>query len=250
MKVIGLKTPVIRPGDDLVKILLDATSEKDGLKDGDVLVIASSVISTTNENLRKLSEVKVSARARKLAEESGLDEKFVEIVIQEADEVLGAGENCLLTLKNGMLRMNAGVDSSNAPPDHVLLMPKNSDKEAREILQKIMKETGKKVGIVISDSHVQPLRLGTIGLAVGVAGIDAVVDCRGKNDLYDRPLSMTFRAVSDQLASAAQLIMGESSTQIPIVLIRGADVNLTDKGGTPKISLDQDVYSSLFKIEK
>ncbi|KXA99157.1 hypothetical protein AKJ35_00890 [candidate division MSBL1 archaeon SCGC-AAA833F18] len=250
MKIIGLKTPVIKPRDDLIEIVLEAVNKNEDLRDGDVLIIASSAISTANGYVRKLSDVEATERARKLGEKSGLDEKFVEIVIHKADKILSVGENCLLTLKNGMLRINAGVDSSNAPPNHVLVMPDNPDREAEEILQKINNETGKKIGVVISDSHIQPLRLGTTGLAVGVAGIEATIDCRGKTDLYERPLTMTFRAVADQLASAAQLVMGETDDQVPAVLIRGVKVNLTGKSETPKISPKRDIYADLLEIRK
>lgn len=246
MNVIGIKTPLIKPGDDLVSVLLESIREYE-LKDGDVLVIASSVISTVNEYLIKLSDVKARENAIKLAHESGLNEKFVEIVIQESDNILGIGKECILTLKDGTLRINAGVDSSNAPPGKILLLPKDSDKEAEKIRQYVKEKTGKKIGVIISDSHVQPLRLGTIGIAIGVAGIESVIDCRKEEDLYNRPLNITFRAVADQLASAAQLFMGESNDRIPIVLIRDVKVNQMDKSKIPTISIEDDVYSSLYK---
>ncbi|MBS3815897.1 MAG: coenzyme F420-0:L-glutamate ligase [Hadesarchaea archaeon] len=249
MEVIGIKTPVIKEGDNLPEIIIESIQKNNELKDGDVLVVASSVISTSKGYTQDLSEVKATDLAKELGKESGLEEKFVEVVIQEADKVLGTGENCILTLNNGILRMNSGVDSSNAPKNQVLLMPKDSDAEARELLDEIKSITGKEIGIIISDSHIQPLRLGTIGLAVGTAGIDAVMDCRGKKDIYENSLSMTFRAIADQLASASQLIMGETNKQNPVVLIRGAQVNFVDNGKNPKVPLSRDIYANLLKID-
>lgn len=249
MRVMGLNTPLIRPGDDLVKTILDAAKEKGGLKDGDVLVISSSAISTAQGRLRKLADVKVSERAKKLAKDSGLNEKFVEVVIQEADRVLGAGEKGVLTLKDGMLRVNAGVDASNAPRGHVVLMPNDADRVAEEILREVKRRTKRRVGVVLADSHIQPLRLGTVGQAIGVAGIDSVIDCRKQRDLYGRPLRVTFRAIADQLASAAQVVMGEADERVPAVIVRDVGVSLSKGGRSPKIGPKRDIYAGLLGIK-
>jgi coenzyme F420-0:L-glutamate ligase/coenzyme F420-1:gamma-L-glutamate ligase len=250
MQVMGLITPLIKPGDDLVGVVLGAANRKGGLKDGDVLVIASSAVSTAQERLRKLADVKVSKRAKKLAKESGLNEKFVEVVIQEADRVLGAGDGCVLTLKDGMLRTNAGIDASNAPRGHVVLMPDDADRAAEEILNEVKRRTKKRVGVILADSHIQPLRLGTVGQAIGVAGIDPVIDCRKQRDLYGRRLQVTFRAVADQLASAAQVVMGEADERVPAVIVRDVRVNFSKSGRSPKIEPERDIYAGLLGIKE
>ncbi len=249
MQVIGLKTPLIKPGDDLVNTILNAAKKKGGLRKGDVLVIASSAYSTSQGLLTKLSDVKPTAKAKKLSRESGLSERLSQVIIQEADNVLGVGERSILTLKDGILCPNAGVDVSNAPKGHVLLMPRDGNMVALEIFKKIERVARKKVGIVLSDSHVQPLRLGTIGQAIGVAGIPAAIDCRSRRDLYGRTLRITFRAIADQLASAAQVVMGEADEQIPAVIIRGAKIPM--KGPrTVEIKPERDLYTGVLLLKK
>jgi len=250
MQVIALITPLIKPGDDLVKVVLAAAKRRGGLRDGDILVIASSAVSTAQGRLRKLADVKASKRAKKLARKSWLNEKFVEVVIQEADQVLGVGEKCVLTLKDGMLRTNAGVDASNAPRGHVVLMPDDADRAAEEILNEVKQRTKKRIGVILADSHIQPLRLGTVGQAIGVAGIDPIIDCRKQRDIYDRRLQVTFRAVADQLASAAQVVMGEADERVPTVIVRDVRVNFSKSRRSPKIELEKDIYAGLLGIKE
>jgi len=248
MQIIGLRLPLIKPGDDLVAILLEAAKGRGGIRDGDVLVIASSAVATAEGRLRKLSDVVASEAARRLAKKTGLDERFVEVVIQEADQVLGTGERSVLTLKDGMLRINSGVDASNAPLGYVVLMPADGDRVADAILKKIERKTGKRVGVILADSHIQPLRLGTVGQAVGVSGIQPVIDCRRQRDLYGRRLRVTFRAIADQLATAAQIVMGEGDERIPAVLIRGLPMRKEGRRISPKVEVKRDVYSGLLGL--
>ena len=250
MQIIGLRTPLIEPDDDLAEIVVKAAEKIGGFKDGDILIIASSVISTAQGNLKELSEVQVSERARELSKESGLDERFVEVIIEEADRVLSVGEKCLLTLKDGMLRINAGVDRTNAPLDHVVLSPRNVDRTASDILRALRRRTGKKIGLIVADSHVQPLRLGTVGQAIATRGIKPVIDYRGKMDLYGRPLRMTFGAIADQLASAAQVVMGEAAERTPAVIVRGADVEFSGARISPKIDPKRCIYAELLGLGK
>jgi coenzyme F420-0:L-glutamate ligase len=249
MQIIGLQTPVIKPDDDLPEIILGAAGKVSGFKDGDVLVIASSAVATAQGNLRKLAEVEVSEQAKKLSKESGLDARFVEVVLQEADRVLSAGEMCLLTLEDGMIRVNAGVDRTNAPPGHVVLTPRDVEQVAGDILRTLQQQTGKKIGVIIADSHIQPLRLGTVGQAIATAGLKPVIDCRKQQDLYGRPLRMTFRAVADQLASAAQVVMGEAAERAPAVIARGTGVRFSRAKISPKIEPRRCIYASLLESD-
>jgi len=227
----------------LPAIVLKAAQQVGGLRDGDVVVIASSSVATAQGRLKRLSEVRPSRRAKLLARRSDLEPEFVELVLREADEVLGCVKGGLSTLKERRLCVNAGVDSSNAPPGHALLLPEKPEEVARSFFQ-AFKLAGANVGVIIADSHVQPLRMGTIGQALGVAGIEPVVDCRGQRDLFDKPLKMTFRAIADQLATAAQLVMGEAAERVPAVIVRGAKVELVERPKlSPKISPKRCVYS-------
>lgn len=248
MQIIGLRTPVIKPDDDLPGIILEVARKVGGFKDGDVLVIASSAVATAQGNVRQLAKMEVSKRAKKLSEESGLGERFVEVVLQEADRVLSVGEKCLLTLKDGMIRINAGVDRTNAPSGHVVLTPRDVEQAAGNILGTLQKRTGRKIGVIIADSHVQPLRLGTVGQAIAAAGLKPVIDCRKQQDLYGRPLRMTFRAIADQLASAAQVVMGEAAERTPAVIVRGAGVELSWTKVSSKIEPRRCIYASLLGL--
>lgn len=249
MQIIGLRTPVIKPDDDLPEIILKAAGKVGGFEDGDVLVIASSPVATAQGNLRKLAEVEVSKRAKKLSKESDLDERFVEVVLQEADRVLSVGEGCLLTLKDGMIRVNAGADRTNAPPSHVVLTPRDVEQAAGNILGALQQRTHKKIGVIIADSHIQPLRLGTVGQAIATAGLKPVIDCRKRQDLYGRPLRMTFRAVADQLASAAQVVMGEAAERTPAVIARGTGVRFSRAKIPLKIEPRKCIYASLLESD-
>lgn len=251
MRVLGLKTPLIKSGDDLPARIARAAEQVGGLRDGDIIVISSKVVATAQGRVRELARVSPSARARKIAAKSGQDPKFVEIVLREASRVLNISKDVILTLKSGVICANAGVDSSNAPPGHVVLIPTNPNRAARELQRTIARRTNARIGVIIADSNVKPLRLGTVGQAIGVAGLEPVIDCRGQYDLYGKPLRMTFRALADQLATAAQAVMGETAEGIPVAVVRGAGIELVEKPKrSPKISPKRCIYSDMLKFSK
>lgn len=246
MEIIGIETPLIHPNDELTDVLLNSLESK-RIRDGDVIVVASSVVSLTSGEIRDPRDVKPGKLASELSERSGLDERFVEVIIRDADRVLGAGKKCILTLKDGMIKINAGADRSNVPNGKILLLPDDPEESADEIRKRIEERTGKEVGVVISDSHVNPLRRGTTGQSIGSSGINAALDCRNRTDLYGRGLQMTFRALGDQIASSAQLAMGESDERVPFVIVRGVEDAFSDKPTeNPKIPPEKCAYSSVF----
>lgn len=250
MEVIGIKTPIIKPGDDLVEIILESIDDGKKLEDEDILVVASSAVSSAKDRIREISEAEPGERAKKIAGESGLDEKFVEIILQEADRILAPSDKCILTIKDDMLRINAGADRTNVPKGKALLISEDPEGEADEIRRRIEEDTGKRVGVVISDSHVHPLRRGTTGQAIGTSGFKEVLDCRDRRDLYGRRLQITFRGIGDQLAAAAQLVMGESDESVPAALIRGAEAAFSDEPERKlKVSPEGCVYSTYFDYE-
>lgn len=225
-----IKTPLIERGDSIAELLYKSIiAEGLNLQDGDVLVIAETPVAVAEGRLLKLEDVKPSEKAKKLALEYEMDPKIVEIILNEADELIGGVRGVLLTKKFSILIANAGVDLSNAPPGYVVLFPENPYRSAQIIRAFLMEKTKKQIGVILGDSRVQPLRRGTIGVAIGVAGINPVEDVRGRKDLYGRELQLTFRAIADNLVSAAQLLMGEANEQIPAVLIRGAPIQLSEK---------------------
>lgn len=251
MQLIGLKTPIIKPGDDIAGVILASAKGVGGFQDGDIVVISSSTISTATGRLKKLSSIKPSAKAKKLSNATNLEPEFVELVLREADYILGAVKGVVLTLKDGLLCANACVDHSNVPPGYVSLLPRSPNKIAKEILKRLKQSADMRLGVIISDSHIQPLRLGTIGVAIGVAGLEPVIDCRNKPDIYGRRLRITYRAIADQLATAAQILMGETNEQVPAVIVRGVDVKFVEKVKTsPKISPKRCMYADALGINK
>lgn len=243
--------PLIKPGDDLSAMIARAAEQVGGLRDEDIIVISSKVVATVQGRVRELARVRPSARAKKIAAKSGQDPEFVELVLREAGSVLNISKDVILTLKSGVICANAGVDSSNAPPGHVVLIPTNPNGVARELIKAIARKVNVKVGVIIADSNVKPLRLGTVGQAIGVAGLEPVIDCRGQRDLYGKPLRMTFRALADQLATAAQAVMGETAEGIPVVVVREAGIELAEKPKrSPKISPKRCIYFNGLKLSK
>ncbi len=233
MEFLPIRTPIIRPGDDLAQIILDALKALDlSLVDGDILVVAETIIATVQGrivDLNTISPTEISPRARDLATRYEMDPRLVQLVERESEEILGGVHGVLLASIHGILIANAGIDASNSGGEGlVVLLPENPWKYLKALRSQLMAETGKQIGLVLADSRVQPLKRGVSGVAIATAGIEPIEDCRGQIDLFGRPLRMTFRAVADDLASAAQLLFGEADEQIPVVLARGAPVKLTE----------------------
>jgi coenzyme F420-0:L-glutamate ligase/homotetrameric cytidine deaminase len=154
------------------------------------------------------------------------DPREMELILQESDEIMGGIPGVVLTLREGFLYPNAGIDSSNAPPGHVVLFPADAQKSAFEIRERMAK--GRKIAVIIGDSRTHPLRLGCVGVALACAGLEPVEDARGQKDLFGRELKITRKAVADNLVSAAQIVMGEGDEGIPAVIIKGAPVSISE----------------------
>jgi len=250
MQLFSLKLPIIRKNDPLLDLLINhiKTSEK-GLKNGDIVVISEKVVATSQGRVVNLSEVKnISERAKELAGKYDMDERFVELILKEATMILGGMEHVILAKVNDFLIANAGIDQSNAGPDNVVLLPSNLRNIAWDCWKKLRDEFNiEDLGIIIADSRVQPLRVGTIGIAIATAGFEPVEDCIGREDLFKRPLEITKRAIADDLASAAQFLLGEADEQTPIVVIRGANIEFTDNPQrTTEMAPEECLYMNIF----
>jgi coenzyme F420-0:L-glutamate ligase len=229
MKLYAVKTRIIKVGDDLVAIILRSLEEQGlQLEDGDILALTSKIIAYAEGRIAKLSDITPSKEAKKLAQQFSLQPEFAELILREANKIYGGVERAFLTLKDGVLTANAGIDNKNAPDGFVALWPDNPQKWAKSIREAIMQKTGKKTAILIVDSGLMPLRIGTIGLALAVAGFKPIKDCRGEKDIYGKPLIITRHAVANDLASSAHLLMGEAAQKTPVVLIRNAPVDFDD----------------------
>ncbi len=244
VRLIGVKTPLVKPGDHLPSLLLRSLRRAGGVRNGDILILSSKVVAVSQGRMVKLSEVRPGSRALRLSERTGLDPSFVEVVLREADSVLSASRGALLTLVEGLLCVNAGADLSNAPPGYAILLPSNPQRFAEELREYLRREGGAKVGVILSDSTVRPLRLGTVGQAVGISGVPGALDCRGTRDLFGRKLRVTRRALADQLATAGELLMGEGGDRIPLVVVRG--LRIRGRGvDTPAVEPRECLYSRL-----
>jgi coenzyme F420-0:L-glutamate ligase len=241
-----LRSSLIRPGDSIVSKFSEALSQRNvRLRSADVVAVASKVVAIAQSRLRPLSQVRPSRRAIRLGRRYSLPPDFVQVVIDEADLVYGGVKGALLTLKNGEATANAGVDQKNAPKGFVVLWPANPDISARKIRVSLSRTFRRKIGVVVVDSRVAPLRLGTVGLALGSSGIEAIRDFRGKPDLYGRQARITFHAIADDIASAAHLVMGEGRERTPFVVVRGAPVRLTgNHGRKTRLSVEECLYMS------
>jgi len=229
MRLYAVKTRFVKAGDSLVGIVLESLKEqKLELENNDVLALTSKIISYSEGRIVKLSSVQSSEKAKELAKQYSLKPEFAELILLEADKICGGVEKAILTLKNQILTANAGIDNKNAPADSAVLWPENVQECAERLREEIKCKTGKKVAVLIVDSGLIPLRIGTVGLALAVAGFKPIKECRGEKDLYGKPIAITRQAIADDLASAAHLLIGEAAEKTPIVLIKDAPVDFDD----------------------
>ena len=243
----GVKTSVIHAGDDLPSIILESAgkSTAGGISDGDILVIAESPVATAEGRTVILDTVIPSQRAVELGGRYGMDPRLVEVVLGESEAVVGGVKGFLLTLQQGTLLPNAGVDLSNTPQGTALPLPRDPNGSAVRIRKAIEGRTGAKVAVIIADSRTHAMRLGCASVAIGCAGIRAVIDERGRTDLYGRVLEVTQRAVADNIASAAVLVMGEADESIPCAIVRGLGLPIIDEVGVPAIAAEECLFMGI-----
>ena len=248
--VFGLSTGLIRDGDDIAGRVIAAAgaSPCGGIRDGDVLVLAESMVATAEGRVIALADVVPSRRAEELAGQYDIDPCTAEVVLRESDDVIGGIPHFLLCMTNGTLLPNAGVDASNAPSGCLVPLPENPDMSAVRIRQEIGEQCGAKVAVIIADSRTHAMRSGCSGVAIGCAGITAVIDDRGRSDLFGRKLEVTKRAVADNIASAAELVMGEADEGIQAAIVRGLGLPVSDDAvGIDSIDADECLFMGLLK---
>jgi coenzyme F420-0:L-glutamate ligase len=245
----ALGTPVLVPGDDLAAALLDAVARTDAgaFRDGDVVVVAETAVATVEGSVIPLEQIAPSPEAEALGHRYGLDPRVAQVVLDESDRIVGGIDGFLLSFKNGTLLPNAGVDASNAPPGHVTPLPRDPDGSARRLRAELEASAGVRLGVLIADSRTHAMRLGCSGVAIGCAGIRAVIDERGRTDLYGRVLRVTKRAVADNIVSAAELVMGEADEAVPAALVRGLDLPVGDWVGVEGIAADECLFMGVLR---
>jgi len=206
------------PGDDLARLIAPA-----GLRDHDIVVLAQKIVSKAEGRLVRLSDVTPSPRARDLGEKADKDPRLVELILRESTEVVRATRGVLIVEHRlGFVMANAGIDASNIDdPEQVLLLPVDPDGSARRLRDRLKEIAGVEVGVIINDSWGRAWRNGTVGMAIGAAGLPALVDMRGQPDMNGRILRVTEIGHADELAAAASLMMGQAAEGRPVVIVRG-----------------------------
>lgn len=227
--------PAVRPGADLAQLLITAL-ERTGMapQRRDILVVAQKVVSKAEGRYLDLDAVTPSTRAHELARTTGKDPRLVEAVLSESDEILRVKPDVMIVAHRlGLVMANAGIDQSNLAPEdrgrRVLLLPADPDASAGRLKARLDRHFGVELGVIISDSVGRAWRLGTVGLAIGAAGVPALLDRRGEPDLAGRPLEVTETGFADAVAAAAVLAMGEAAEGTPAALVSGLDWMAPDR---------------------
>ena len=219
--------PLVKAGDDLAGIILDALAASGlALRADDVVVLAQKIVSKAEGRMFELGEIEPSAKAVEIAAQSDKDPRVVQLILDESDEVLRVRPGAVIVgHRLGFVAANAGIDQSNigngADDDRVLLLPLDPDGTCTKLRSELKARTGIDVAVVIIDSIGRAWRNGTVGTAIGVSGMAGLLDLRTKPDLFGRPLKTSELGLADELASAASLVMGQSSEGRPVVLARG-----------------------------
>ena len=215
--------PMVKAGDDLARLIGARLTGEFALRAGDVLAIAQKIVSKAEGRTVELAAVTPSAKAVALAAEVQKDPRLVELILSESVRVVRSRPNVLIVEHRlGWIMANAGIDQSNVAPqdgvERALLLPRNPDASAEALRAKLGATS-----VLIIDSFGRPWRKGTTGVAIGAAGLPAMLDLRGQPDLFGRTLQVTISAFADEIAAAASLVMGQAAEAQPVVLVRGLD---------------------------
>ncbi len=224
IKLIGLKdVPLVKPGDNISEIIKDAILTQDyDLKDGDIILIAETLISKSEGNIIDLNDILPSEKAFELSETCKKDPKLVEVILQNSNEVVKMGPNFIICeTKHGFVCANAAIDESNVEDGFATPVPENPDNSAKIIREYLEDEFDKDLAVIITDTQGRAFRVGAIGTAIGCSGMNPLWVRIGERDLYGRELETTEIATADELASAASLIMGQADEGLPVVIISG-----------------------------
>lgn len=239
---------MVQAGDDLAELIVGAVERSDyELIDSDIVCVAQKIVSKAEGRLIALATVTASAAAVELARETDKDPRLVELILQESAELLRKKPGVLIMRHRlGLVGAHAGIDQSNI--DHedgecALLLPLDPDHSARQLQAALRVRTGAKVAVIITDSANRPWRLGTTGIAIGAAGLTVLDDQRGGTDLYGRELKVTLINRADSIATAATLVMGETTQRIPVAIVRGLPI--AEEGHTARMinrPLEEDLF--------
>jgi coenzyme F420-0:L-glutamate ligase/coenzyme F420-1:gamma-L-glutamate ligase len=242
--------PLVRPGDDLATLIVAGLGRAEtALKAGDALVVAQKIVSKAEGRYAALGSVEPTREAQDLAAKTDKDPRLVELILRESARVVRHRPGLLIVQhRHGYVLANAGIDASNVEPDpvageRVLLLPEDPDKSCRALRRRLRDVTGVAPTVIINDSLGRAWRHGTVGTALGAAGLAALLDLRGETDLFGRTLRVSQVGLADELASAASLVQGEAAEGTPVALIRGMAPEGIDQQAADLIrSEDEDLF--------
>lgn len=239
IQIIGLEgMPIIKEKDDLAELICNVAEKRGiGIEDGDVIVITHIVISRVEGKIVNLDAIEPSEFAKSLGQRLDKDPALVEVVLRESKSIVRMGNGNIITeTRHGFVCANAGVDRSNVPGErNAVLLPVNPDRSAQRIREKIRKITGRDVAIIVSDTNGRPLRDGQINVAIGVAGIEPIRSRIGEKDLFGYVLRVKRIAIADELASAAELVIGQADEGVPVAIVRGYEYPKSEKARAKKL---------------
>jgi coenzyme F420-0:L-glutamate ligase/coenzyme F420-1:gamma-L-glutamate ligase len=225
VKIIGIEgLPLIKNGDNIAELICNA-AERQGtpLQNGDIIVITHVFVSRSEGAVVNLDDIVPSELAKTIANQNQKDPALVEVVLRQSKSIVRMGDGKLITeTKHGFVCANSGVDRSNVPGErNVALLPEDPDRSAENVRREVKKLSGCDVAVIVSDTHGRPLREGEINVAIGVAGFKPIRDRRGEKDLFGYVLQVKQTAIADELASAAELVIGQANEAVPAAIIRG-----------------------------
>jgi coenzyme F420-0:L-glutamate ligase/coenzyme F420-1:gamma-L-glutamate ligase len=250
LELVALRAfPSVGKGDDLASLIVaSAANSGFAFADGDVVVVAQKIVSKSEDRFVDLASIEPSPHANELAASTGKDARLVQVILDESRRVLRARPDVLIVEhRQGYVVANAGVDQSNvgdANGELALRLPEDADASARALCAGLEMQIGKRIGVVINDSFGRAWRLGTVGVAIGAAGLPAIVDRRGCPDMFGRTLRSTIIGYADEIAAAASLLMGQADEGRPVVVVRGLDWSAP---ATPASALIRPETEDLFR---
>ena len=216
------KFPVVKPHDNLVELILKSVEQSiQDLKDSDILVITSKIVSVAENRIMSAGEIEPTPKALEIAAENDFDPVHVELAIRECKEIIRTKGVLITETHSGLVCNFSGIDKSNAPEGSYILLPENPDASANNLRDALMRATGKKLAVIISDTQGRPWRKGSVNVAIGCAGIAPFKYNKGKRDLYGRILKRSTVCQVDEIAMLAEPLMGQAEQKTPVVIVRG-----------------------------
>jgi coenzyme F420-0:L-glutamate ligase/coenzyme F420-1:gamma-L-glutamate ligase len=250
VRIIGLKGfPLVKPGDDIAHLMVvRARSLRVRIAHGDIFVVGHKIVSKSEGRIATLSGVRPSTQAVKIARRCRKDPRLVQLILTESRRVIKVKPGILLVeTKDGVVCLNAGIDKSNVEGhDTYCLLPKNPKRSAMRIARRILEQTGKRVRVIITDTYSRPFRTGQSEFAIGVSGLDPFVDYRGTKDLFGNILRFKFVSIADELACAAELVIGQGAEGVPVAIIKSVN-RIRASGGNSGSRLEMERSRDLFR---